>query len=111
MLDGAKFLGQAVTPPEYTMISLGGFPGVAHAGITSITGELYEVNSKTLEQLDRLEGHPDFYHREPIEVTMEDGSPMACQTYLLGKEWLNRNYSIVPDGDWASVRKGRKELA
>jgi gamma-glutamylcyclotransferase (GGCT)/AIG2-like uncharacterized protein YtfP len=31
-----------------------------------VAGEIWEVNEDTLEMLDRLEGHPNWYTREPV---------------------------------------------
>ena len=40
----SKMIGEAQTYAEYTMVSLGGFPGVIEGGDTSIQGEVYEVD-------------------------------------------------------------------
>ena len=69
---GAKFLGPYVTPPEYKMVSCGGFPGVLKDGNTPITGEVYEVDDAVFASLDRLEGNPDFYKRELISTPYGD---------------------------------------
>ncbi|XP_033725854.1 gamma-glutamylaminecyclotransferase C-like isoform X2 [Pecten maximus] len=48
-----------------------------------IKGEIYDVNEPMLEALDQLEGHPNFYRRELIAVTGEDGSTVDCGCYFL----------------------------
>ena len=35
-----------------------------------------------LRQLDRLEGHPDWYRRESIQVQINSEAPMEVQAYL-----------------------------
>ncbi len=39
------------------MFGLGAYPGVARGGNTPITGELYRIDAKGLERLDRLEDY------------------------------------------------------
>src|SRR4051812_27023287 len=58
LLRDATFVKEGLTLPEYTLISLGSFPGVLPDGTTSIKGEVYEVNLKVRDRLDQLEGHP-----------------------------------------------------
>lgn len=99
LLDGAKFLGQAITPPEYTMVSLGGFPGVIRRGQTVISGELWEVDDPIQSaSVDRLEGHPTFYRREEVPVQTADGVVDAW-IYLLPERYLSTHSQVV-SGEW-----------
>jgi gamma-glutamylcyclotransferase (GGCT)/AIG2-like uncharacterized protein YtfP len=95
-LGAARFVGEARTPAEYTMGSLGGFPGVCKGGLTPIAGEIYELTAEAqLEWLDRLEGHPRFYCRELIAI---DGGARAW-IYLLPDGHV-RELPRVESGDW-----------
>lgn len=68
LLADSEFLGEASTVDMYALYAAG-IPFVnKDEPISTIQGELYEVNSSTLERIDRLEGHPDYYRREEIEV-------------------------------------------
>lgn len=102
LLERARFLGNAVTATaNWTMLHLGGFPGIVHSGSTRITGELYEVDDATLARLDQLEGHPNFYERVPIGVGLEDGSNVKAEGYVLPTSWLqNKRGHVIPDGIW-----------
>ena len=71
-LEENKLLGSHITAPKFTMVSLGGFPGVLKGGETPISGEIYEINEGDLQRLDRLEGHPTFYCREQISTPYGD---------------------------------------
>ena len=95
VLHGAKFLKNGITKRDYVLYDLGGFPGMVKEGSNSILGEIYEVDAFTLNMLDGLESHPDFYKRTPIELS--DGTKV--QTYILNESYL-RNYPIVKSGDW-----------
>jgi gamma-glutamylcyclotransferase (GGCT)/AIG2-like uncharacterized protein YtfP len=47
-----------------------------------VRGILYRIPPETLAPLDRIEGHPHFYVRKPLEVSTEEGQVMSF-TYLL----------------------------
>jgi len=80
-LEGAAFLGETRTKDRFfRMESFGAFPAVykaipagkAHTKTGgpsySIEGELYEVDDKILEELDRLESNEYFYRRELVKL-------------------------------------------
>lgn len=102
LLESSTYLGEAITTPEYTMLNLGMFPGVVYAGDTPIKGELYVVDSSVLDRLDQLEGHPSFYQRTPIEVTMADGTVCVASIYLLPEVWMTDHDHAVHSGDWSN---------
>lgn len=93
LLEGGQYLGPHRTPPRYTMLEVGGYPGVISGGRASIVGEIYRVDEQTLRNLDRLEDHPRLYTRELIP------SPY-------GRAWMylfrgaTRDRSAIPSGDW-----------
>ena len=90
--------GTFKTEPEYTLHSLGSFPGLKLNGNTSIVMEVYEVDEGTLKRLNQLEGYrpneePTFYDR--IEIDTPWGKAF---TYI----YVNKlsEDSIVESGDW-----------
>ena len=71
-LSNSKLIGAAITLDEdYSMISLGGFPGVIY-GKKRIEGEVYQVDEEVFKSLDRLEGNGHFYKRELTETILLD---------------------------------------
>tara|TARA_Y100000389_G_scaffold198239_1_gene234373 strand:+ start:4697 stop:5104 length:408 start_codon:yes stop_codon:yes gene_type:complete len=82
--EGATIVGKAKTKfPDYHMIDLGAFPGVILKGTKYIQGEVWEVDDEAMEQLDMIEGYPEFYDRQQTQTT-------------LGKAWmyyLSKDYS------------------
>ena len=82
--DGATIVGKAKTNyPDYNMLDLGAFPGVTKEGEKHIQGEVWEVDDEVMEQLDMIEGYPEFYNRQQTQTT-------------LGKAWmyyLSKDYS------------------
>ena len=99
LLEDSKFLGKATTAPEFSMLHLGGFPGIIRGGETAIHGEVFEVDDATLLRLDRLEGHPGFYRREETTVVGEDGNELPVSLYVLPEKWRDHK-SIIPSGVW-----------
>lgn len=69
LLSGAFYVGKAhTTQPKYQMYHLGSFPAVTDNGDKVIQGEIFEVDTQTLANLDHLEGHPNFYERRLVDV-------------------------------------------
>ena len=94
----ARYVATVQTAPAFTMRSLGGFPGVVRGGSTAISGEIYMVDDATLEDLDRLEGHPDFYERQKIQI----GS-VIVQAYILPEDFFDgrEHRPVIQSGVWA----------
>jgi gamma-glutamylcyclotransferase (GGCT)/AIG2-like uncharacterized protein YtfP len=84
LLAAARFVCDAKTAPEYRLFDAGYYPAMVEdrAGI-SIQGEVFEVDDPMLARLDRLEGHPDYYRRERIEV---EGFDRPVWGYLFTRE-------------------------
>lgn len=99
LLKHSQCVGEAQT--KGTMYDLGAFPAVDYHSNQDVHGELYEIDEGTLARLDRLEGHPNFYHRVEVDTT---AGPALM--YVLEKDQL-AIYPTIPSGDWAQ----RKEKA
>jgi gamma-glutamylcyclotransferase (GGCT)/AIG2-like uncharacterized protein YtfP len=96
LLAGCELLGRHRTDPRFTMLDLGAYPGVARGGSTAIAGEIYRVDSKRLELLDRLEDYPRLYDRVLIP------SPY-------GRAWIYpyrgrvNGRAVIRSGDWRTL--------
>lgn len=68
----AKFVGQAETVRDvYSLYDLGSFPAVSTGGVHRIKGEVWEIDNELLkDQLDLIEGYPDFYDRKQVKTTL-----------------------------------------
>ena len=77
---GARFVGKALSPPNYDIFDLGAFPGMIY-GDYSVAGEVYRVDDIT--PVDRLEGHPNFYKREPMKDFNFRKVNEPVETYIL----------------------------
>jgi len=95
LLAEAEFIGEATTVARFGLYlgaddyALDGeeipylyrHPKVTDEAI-SVHGEVWEISPTMLRQLDRLEGHPEWYRRESIQVQINSEAPMEVQTYL-----------------------------
>lgn len=60
-LKGQRFLGEAITEPDYQLFDLGGYPGLVKAAGgrgcgRAVSGEVWEVSPTALQGLHLLEG-------------------------------------------------------
>lgn len=93
--SNAKFVAACETVKKYTMLDFGYYPGVVTSPeATTIKGEVYEV--EVLDRLDYLEGYPDLYYREEVELSSGDTAWM----YLYNKQDPNIIYERVETGVW-----------
>lgn len=106
LLSTAVYRGPARTAPAFTMIDLGGFPAVLEGGTTAIAGELYDVGHATLAQADRLEGHPHFYERVPIDLSLNPiDNTVRPYAYLLRRKTTGR---VIVSGSWVEHIAARR---
>ena len=108
-LSNSEYKGTFTTEPEYTLHSLSYYPGLKLNGNHSIVMEVYEVDEKTLENLNRLEGYypgekSTFYDR--IEIDTPWGKAF---TYIYVNE-LSKD-SIVESGDWVKFKTEKTEYS
>ena len=117
----SNFLGNVHTVEEYYMSTTNGgnFPYLTKNQITHgqrpspIVGELYLVTVDCLVVLDRLEGHPNWYCREEIDITIVSTSERArAWIYFLHNESsisdIRRSTCAVDGGDWRAYLNNRR---
>ncbi len=99
LIEHARFLGEALTPPEFELADLGPYPALVPGGVTAVRGELYALTPALLRVIDRLEGHPDFYRR--VSIAVADGR--HSETYIL-ESGQAQGYPRITSGDWRRRR-------
>ena len=91
LLSFSERLGTGITEDKYIMYELG-IPYVSKSfKLTRISGEVYRVKLDTLEALDLLEGHPNWYKREKVEVEYYD---LKSNSHIKDYAWLYFNEQI-----------------
>lgn len=124
LLDNATYLGTARTLESFVMHSSGHIPFVSRSqSVSTILGEVYQIDALTLQRLDRLEScYPispesfdaqSWYTREKIKVVMlpsekkenldtikveNTESILSVWMYINEKE---TQHPIIPTGDFA----------
>ena len=91
------------TEPKYTLLDFGPFPGLVEGGNTAVVGEVLEVDNDILQELDWIEGHPNFYRRQAISLEGIDGAVAYIAvdstavdkvTKIASGDWVNRNVAV-----------------
>lgn len=79
VLAKQRFLGEARTRSLYALFDLGAYPGLVHRTDEgrAVHGELYEVAADLIERLDRIEGAPSLFRREPVLIEDNPGEVFA----------------------------------
>ena len=82
-LKNSVFAGIAATSELYCMYEhYYSYPAlIENEPENIVTGELYLCSDKTIESLDKLEGHPDYFYRKEIPV-IYDGEMFMVNTYF-----------------------------
>lgn len=82
LLEGAEFAGNAKTLEKFSLYE-SGIPYVfKDETVSHIYGELYQLDELTLENIDGLEGHPDWYRRKEVDVLTENGETITAWLYF-----------------------------
>ena len=79
-LIGESRLVDTATVSGYSMYDIGSFPAIV-PGKEIITGEIYEIDSDTLENLDLLEGEGELYKRKCAPVQLNSGKAVFAHVY------------------------------
>jgi gamma-glutamylcyclotransferase (GGCT)/AIG2-like uncharacterized protein YtfP len=98
----SEYLGTQKTEPKFTMVSMGGFPGLVAEGNTAATIEVFRVTSKDVERsLDRLEGYPGWYDK--IKIPTQWGEAFVY-TQTMNQV---KGCSVIACGDWNQYQEER----
>lgn len=82
-MAGANYLGTGTTVEKYAMLVDRGLPFlIKKQRISHIFGELYSVDKILLNNLDRLEGHPNWYRREEVKIASSENGITKAWMYF-----------------------------
>lgn len=83
LVSKGSYIGAGLTINKYAMQDHGVPYVFKHRSRDQINVEVYEVPDYNQRlQIDSLEGHPDHYQRELIDVELLDGSTQTCWLYF-----------------------------
>ena len=107
LLSDSLYLGTFKSVPEFSLYSLGYYPGLKTNGNISVVMEVYEVNDKVAQRIDNLEGYnpnkpATFYDKIPIETPWGTAS-VYIYVNDIPKERL------VESGDWKQFKNNLQQ--
>lgn len=70
-----------------------------------VVGALYVVSKQELEKLDKLEGYPDLYNREMVEVEDEKGNKYDAVAYTM----VEKDLELPPDHYYEILLRGYED--
>lgn len=103
LLRGQRLVGKGHVT-GFEMFSMGSFPMIIE-GKGNVAVEVYEVDSATMDNLDRLEGFPRFYDRQRVSAVVQSNEPrpwtraVACWIYY-GQPYQVEGCNRVTGGVW-----------
>jgi gamma-glutamylcyclotransferase (GGCT)/AIG2-like uncharacterized protein YtfP len=102
LLKDARNYGVGITVNKYAMYLISGYPYVNSCEPRyPITGELFGVDDRTLSVLDKLEGHPRYYERKEVSITVE-GIQYTAWMYFKDPPGV-----LMPTGDYSKTSFGK----
>lgn len=98
--EGVEYLGTMKTDPNYTMVSLGGFPAVKEHGNTSITVDVFKVTDENV--IRRVNGLEGYSGKRGDSRNWYDTCEVNTQWGVANMFTMNNTTgrSIVETGDW-----------
>lgn len=93
------YLGESLTSANYLLVDLGPYPGMIEKplGGFAIHGELFEIPSALLSELDKIEGSPTLFEVNPI--TLNDGT--KAFSYLYKRNTANAR--LITTCNWQTI--------
>jgi len=89
----------------FALYELGSYPGIKPKKKGQVLGELYLVDQKTLERLDRLEGNGALYDRIDVEVLGHPSHTYKAQTYVYKGRIKVDNLLTMKDQPWGKPKE------
>ena len=82
-IGNGTFVGSGKTKDKYPLIVKGLPYLIPTKGIgNNVEVEVYRVGDSVMRDLDALEGHPRFYERVEIPITLDDRTTIKCWVYF-----------------------------
>lgn len=105
-------LGEDVIKDNFTLVSLGGFPGLIPNTKMDIgvKVEVYSVNKEVYRSVEILEGFygqdspSNFYNKYKVQTKFGEG-----EVYVLDDSYL-KNHEVVESGDWKEYLNEHKRF-
>lgn len=112
-VPGAVFVSKAALRGE--LYDLGAYPGLQlSANGNLISGEVYQVTDRILQELDEIEGFHEgdleasYYFRKQIAALLDGGPQHLCWVYECNPTKFKLT-DPIPSGDWIEYAKSKTD--
>ena len=85
LIKNSEFIGEAKTKDKYCLYAENIPFLFKDEEVSKIKGEVYEVDELTLKNLDKLEGHPNWYYREEVSIILNTEKEIIAWVYFYPK--------------------------
>jgi gamma-glutamylaminecyclotransferase len=82
LLRNAPYVGKARTVDPFALYVTWVPYVTTRESISTIVGDVYQVDSTILADTDRFKGHPDWYTRQKAKVELENGAVLEALLYV-----------------------------
>ena len=107
LMASAEFLSYGTIKGR--LVHVDQYPGYIRGFEDHVKGELYRVNDRLIEELNRYEGcyeSPAHYTREPVDVLLDDGETVVANVYVF--QLVSSDQEKIENGDWLEWLADRK---
>jgi len=105
----AEFVGEGLAEGLALYNVTPGYPGVIRENGAFTIGEVFRINRKVLEKIDRLEDEGDLYLREKTLVTLKAGPAIEAWVYLWNRPPVPATRVPEEQQPWHSPGRRRRK--
>lgn len=97
-LANSRYLGKGKTMKKFALfVSI--IPFVEkNNSVSQIVGEAYAISDTVLRQIDSLEGHPNWYKRELVDIQLDSGEIIKAWIYF----YPSPHGTLIESGDFCN---------
>jgi gamma-glutamylaminecyclotransferase len=100
-ISSQTFIREAKTKTGYQLLDLGSYPGLVRVEQDGrqVMGELWEINKSLMPMLDRIEGAPNLYRMEKVEIENEE---KEVYSYFFKLKTDNKKTPVIENNCWVN---------
>jgi len=99
LLNGCKLVGKAVLE-GYGLYKVSWYPAIVPKKDAKVAGEVYEVDEKTIKEIDNFEDEGELYKRQVVEVILNGVEVLRAWTYVYLLNVDEKNYIPFEKQPW-----------
>ena len=101
LLNGCRMVGSGWTDQKF-QLTASGIPFVhPKKKVSKIRVEIFEIPEDRMDSIDGLEGHPTWYKRVLIPITLDNEKPVEAELYFN----IQEGSTLIESGDYKEYRR------